>query len=63
MICVICDREMSKAAAWAAGYPVGPKCAQKRGLLPHVPVKSEAVRVDERQIDMFDPIEKDDWTE
>ena len=59
MICVMCNRPLDKPAAWAAGYPVGPKCAKKRGLLPlSRPVKSEAVRVDERQIDMFDAIEK-----
>jgi hypothetical protein len=60
MICVMCNRPLDKPAAWAAGYLVGPKCAKKRGLLPSVsrPVKSEAVRVDKRQIDMFDAIEK-----
>ena len=54
----MCSRPLDKPAAWAAGYPVGPKCAKKRGLLPSVSRKSEAVRVDERQIDMFDAIEK-----
>jgi hypothetical protein len=58
MICVMCNRPLDKPAAWAAGYPVGPKCAKKRGLVPPVSRKSEAVRVDERQIDMFDAIEK-----
>jgi hypothetical protein len=58
MICVMCNRPLDKPAAWAAGYPVGPKCAKKRGLLPSVSRKSEAVRVDDRQIDMFDAIEK-----
>jgi phosphoribosylaminoimidazole-succinocarboxamide synthase len=53
----MCNRPLDKPAAWAAGYPVGPKCAKKRGLLL-VSHKSEAVRVDDRQIDMFDAIEK-----
>ena len=60
MICVMCNRPRDTPAAWAAGYPVGPKCAKKRGLLPTVSrtVKSDAVRVDERQMDMFAAIEK-----
>ena len=34
MKCVMCDREMDKAAAWVGGLPIGPKCLQKMGDKP-----------------------------
>jgi hypothetical protein len=54
MKCVLCGRAMREAFAYLAGYPIGPKCAKRKGLVPHKPVKSEAVRVDERQLTLFD---------
>ena len=39
MKCVMCDREMDKAAAWVGGLPVGPKCLQKMGDKP-TPVRA-----------------------
>lgn len=33
MKCVMCGRPVFKPAVFAAGRPVGPKCAKKRGLL------------------------------
>lgn len=33
MICAACHRRIDKTAALSMGKPVGPKCAQKMGLI------------------------------
>lgn len=50
----MCNRTLAKAFAYAAGYPVGPRCAKKKNIIPPKPVKSAAVRVDDRQRDLFE---------
>ena len=54
MKCVMCDREMDKAAAWIGGLPVGPKCWQKMGDKP-MPVRAnqQAKVVRNEQPDLF----------
>ena len=32
--CCLCGRPMDQAAVLIGNYPVGPKCAQKAGLMP-----------------------------
>lgn len=62
MKCALCDRSMIRAAVWAAGYPVGPKCARRAGLLftathkpAHKPTHkpSIAARIEDGQLDLF----------
>lgn len=50
----MCNRPLAQAYAYAAGYPIGPKCAKRKGIIPPKPVKSAAVRVDDRQRDLFE---------
>ena len=33
MLCAACHRRIDKTAAFSMGKPVGPKCAQKMGLI------------------------------
>ena len=33
MLCASCHRRIDKPAAFSMGKPVGPKCAQKMGLI------------------------------
>lgn len=33
MLCASCHRRIDKPAAFSLGKPVGPKCAQKMGLI------------------------------
>jgi hypothetical protein len=34
LYCVLCGRPMVKAAVMIGSHPVGPKCAQRAGLMP-----------------------------
>ena len=49
----MCGRYMLAAAAYAGGYPVGPVCAARRGLLPGRKGKRQPVKRVE-QLDLFD---------
>ena len=60
MKCVMCDREMDKAAAWVGGLPIGPKCLQKMGDKP-TKVKGHVVRND--QPELFDAVAEDEASE
>lgn len=51
MVCVVCHRPMTRAAALQGGYPVGPVCAAKLGLVK--PAATEPVQRDTRTIDLF----------
>lgn len=54
MKCVMCDREMDKAAAWVGGLPIGPKCLQKMGDKPtKVRANKQAKVVRNEQSDLF----------
>ena len=54
MKCVMCDREMDKAAAWVGGLPIGPKCLQKMGDKPtKVRANKQAKVVRNEQPDLF----------
>ena len=57
MICVMCNRHMLTAAIMLGGYPVGPKCAKKRGLIESRRRKKSAAERDGKTIDLF---ERDD---
>lgn len=48
----MCGRYMLAAAVYAGGYPVGPVCAARRGLLPGRKKKREKVKRVE-QLDLF----------
>lgn len=54
MICVMCNRRMLTAAIMLGGYPVGPKCAKKRGLIESNRHKKSKVERDERTMDLFE---------
>jgi hypothetical protein len=57
MICVMCNRYMLTAAIMLGGYPVGPKCAKKRGLLDKQKSKKSKAERDDKTINLF---ERDD---
>lgn len=54
MICVMCNRPMLTAAIMLGGYPVGPKCAKKRGLIESKRRKKSEAERDERTMDLFE---------
>lgn len=53
MKCARCNRQLDKAAGFAAGLPVGPVCWKKMFGSESKPVKSVAVQVNEEQLDLF----------
>ena len=54
MICVMCNRRMFTAAIMLGGYPVGPKCAKKRGLVESKRRKKSEAERDDKTIDLFE---------
>ncbi len=52
LYCALCGRPMDQAAVLIGSLPVGPKCAQRAGLLPLAQRKSGLVfPVQRRRID------------
>jgi len=43
LYCALCGRPMDQAAVMIGSHPVGPKCAQRAGLLPLAQRKSGLV--------------------
>lgn len=57
MRCAICRRKTDLPAAWIGGFPVGPVCAKRRGLLAlpvqKIPKQSQHNRADVDTFDLF----------
>lgn len=64
LYCALCGRPMDQAAVMIGSHPVGPKCAQRAGLMPLAQRKSGLVmpvlrrRIDKPQqpqtLDLFE---------
>jgi hypothetical protein len=63
MHCVLCGRATFTALVFVAGFPVGPKCARRAGLValaergsgmvtPGVVMHSRSVRVDQLELSL-----------
>ena len=58
LICVMCGRPMDKAATFAAGRPVGPVCAKRRGLMPTTTRKTKTPTQKQQDTDTLDLFEE-----
>lgn len=54
MICVMCNRRMLTAAIMLGGYPVGPVCARKKGLIESKRRKKSDAERDGKTMDLFE---------
>lgn len=49
MRCVMCNKEMDKVAHWVGGYPIGPKCWERR-YGKKLKIAHEVVKVDQPEL-------------
>ena len=68
LYCALCGRQMDQAAVMIGNHPVGPKCAQRAGLMPLAQRKSglvfpvlrtrsaKAAKCDDQNLELFDEV-------
>ena len=59
MKCAICNRPLDKAFLMIGNQPIGPKCAEKKGLKPEVckvgvRIAYKNTHIDSNQLDIFE---------